>query len=61
MTQFILYSKICPNYNICDFEKVSDFVVNNNIKTLIDWASCRTLDRAEEDSETVTGVNIKGI
>ena len=56
-----LIFKDLPKLDICDFEKVSDFITNNNIKAVINCAAYTAVDRAEEDSETASEVNATGV
>ena len=53
--------KDLPELDICDFEKVSNFITNNNIKSVINCAAYTAVDRAEEDSETAKKVNFTGV
>ena len=56
-----LIFKDLPELDICDYEKVSDFVVKNNVKAIINCSAYTAVDRAEEDSDTARKVNATGV
>ena len=53
--------KDLPELDICNFEVLQAFIIDNNINAVINCAAYTAVDRAEEDAETVEQVNSMGV
>ena len=53
--------KDLPDLNICNFNLLQSFIIDNNINAAINCAAYTAVDRAEEDAETAEQVNSMGI
>ena len=53
--------KDLPELDICNFEALQAFIMDNNINVIINCAAYTTVDKAEEDSEIAEKVNSKGV
>ena len=56
----VVYADI-PDLDICNEDAVNTFVAINGIKVIINCAAYTAVDKAEEDAETASKVNAKGI
>jgi dTDP-4-dehydrorhamnose reductase len=56
---FIL--KDLPELDICNFEALQAFIMDNNINAVINCAAYTAVDKAEEDAEIAEKVNSKGV
>ena len=60
------YSKVdfifkdLPELNICNFEVLQAFIIDNNINAVINCAAYTAVDKAEEDVEIAEQVNARG-
>lgn len=50
-----------PELDICDIDAVNIFVLENNIKAIINCAAYTAVDKAEGDAENARKVNAKGV
>ena len=61
------YSKVdfifkdLPELNICNFEVLQAFIIDNNINAVINCAAYTAVDKAEEDAEIAEQVNSIGV
>ena len=53
--------KDLPELDICNFEALQAFIMDNNINTVINCAAYTAVDKAEEDAEIAEKVNSKGV
>lgn len=53
--------KDLPDLNICNFNLLQSFIIDNNINAVINCAAYTAVDRAEEDAETAEQVNSMGV
>ena len=53
--------KNLPELDICNFEVLQAFIIDNNINAVINCAAYTAVDRAEEDAETAEQVNSMGV
>jgi dTDP-4-dehydrorhamnose reductase len=53
--------KDLPDLNICNFNLLQSFIIDNNINAVINCAAYIAVDRAEEDAETAEQVNSMGV
>ena len=53
--------KNLPELDICNFEVLQAFIIDNNINAIINCAAYTAVDRAEEDAETAEQVNSMGV
>ena len=53
--------KDLPELDICNFEALQAFIMDNNINAIINCAAYTAVDKAEEDAEIVEKVNSKGV
>ena len=53
--------KNLPELDICNFEVLQAFIMDNNINAVINCAAYTAVDRAEEDAETAEQVNSMGV
>ena len=58
-TNFIF--KDLPNLDICDFNRLENFIVDNNINGVINCAAYTDVDKAEENAEVVKKINSDGV
>ena len=56
---FIL--KDLPDLDICNFEALQAFIMDNNINAVINCAAYTAVDKAEEDAENAERVNSMGV
>lgn len=56
----LVYADI-PNLDICNEDAVNTFVTINGIEAVINCAAYTAVDKAEEDAETASKVNAKGV
>ena len=56
-----LIFKDLPELDICNFEVLRAFIIDNNINAVINCAAYTAVDKAEEDVEIVEQVNAKGV
>ena len=53
--------KDLPELDICNFEALQAFILDNNINAVINCAAYTAVDNAEEDAEIAEKVNSKGV
>ena len=53
--------KDLPELDICNFEVLQAFIIDNNINAVINCAAYTAVDKAEEDEEIAEKVNSKGV
>ena len=53
--------KDLSDLNICNFNLLQSFIIDNNINAVINCAAYTAVDRAEEDAETAEQVNSMGV
>ena len=53
--------KDLPQFDICNFEVLQAFIINNNINAVINCAAYTAVDKAEEDAELAERVNSMGV
>ena len=53
--------KDLPELDICNFEALQAFIMDNNINAIINCVAYTAVDKAEEDAEIVEKVNSKGV
>ena len=53
--------KDLPDLDICNFEELQNFVINNNITAVINCAAYTAVDKAEEDEQIAKKVNAEGV
>tara|TARA_B110001452_G_C15217858_1_gene422275 strand:+ start:494 stop:1363 length:870 start_codon:yes stop_codon:yes gene_type:complete len=53
--------KDLPELDICNFEALQAFILDNNINAVINCAAYTAVDKAEEDAEIAEKVNSKGV
>jgi dTDP-4-dehydrorhamnose reductase len=53
--------KDLPELDICNFEALLAFIMDNNINAVINCAAYTAVDKAEEDAEIAEKVNSKGV
>jgi dTDP-4-dehydrorhamnose reductase len=53
--------KDLPELDICNFEVLQAFIIDNNINAVINCAAYTAVDKAEEDAEIAEKVNSKGV
>jgi dTDP-4-dehydrorhamnose reductase len=53
--------KDLPELDICNFEALQAFIMDNNINAVINCAAYTAVDKAEEDAEIAEKVNSKGV
>ena len=53
--------KDLPELDICNFEALQAFIMDNNINAIINCAAYTAVDKAEEDAEIAEKVNSKGV
>ena len=53
--------KDLPELDLCDFEVLQAFIIDHNINAVINCAAYTAVDKAEEDAETASKVNAKGV
>jgi len=53
--------KDLPDLNICNFNLLQSFIIDNNINAVINCAAYTAVDRAEEDAKTAEQVNSMGV
>ena len=53
--------KDLPDLNICNFNLLQSFIIENNINAIINCAAYTAVDKAEEDAEIAEKVNSKGV
>ena len=53
--------KDLPELDICNFEALQAFILDNNINAVINCAAYTAVDKAEEDAEIAEQVNSKGV
>ena len=53
--------KDLPGLDICDFDKLQNFIIKNNITTVINCAAYTAVDKAEEDEQIAKKVNTEGV
>jgi dTDP-4-dehydrorhamnose reductase len=56
-----LVFKDLPELDICNFEALQAFIMDNNINAVINCAAYTAVDKAEEDTEIAEKVNSKGV
>lgn len=56
-----LIFKDLPELNICDFELLQTFILDNKINAVINCAAYTAVDKAEEDTEIAEQVNSIGV
>ena len=56
-----LIFKDLPELDICNFEVLQAFIIDNNINAVINCAAYTAVDKAEEDAEIAEKVNSKGV
>ena len=53
--------KDLPDLDICNFNLLQSFIIDNNINTVINCAAYTAVDKAEEESTVATKVNYEGV
>ena len=53
--------KDLPDLNICNFNLLQSFIIDNNINTVINCAAYTAVDKAEENAEISEQVNSTGV
>ena len=53
--------KDLPEMDICDTEVLNTFIIDQHINAVINCAAYTAVDKAEEDLETASKVNVKGV
>ena len=53
--------KDLPELDICDTEVLNTFIIDQHINAVINCAAYTAVDKAEEDLETASKVNVKGV
>ena len=53
--------KDLPDLDICNFNLLQSFIIDNNINAVINCAAYTAVDKAEEDSIIATKVNYEGV
>ena len=53
--------KDLPDLNICNFNLLQSFIIDNNIDTVINCAAYTAVDKAEEESIIAAKVNSEGV
>ena len=53
--------KDLPSLDICNFNLIQSFIIDNNIKAVINCAAYTSVDKAEEDAEISEQVNSTGV
>ena len=53
--------KDLPELDICNFEALQAFIMDNNINAVINCAAYTAVDKAEQDAEIAEKVNSKGV
>jgi len=53
--------KDLPELDICNFEALQAFIMDNNINAIINCAAYTAVDKAEEEAEIAEKVNSKGV
>ena len=53
--------KDLPEMDICDTEVLNTFIIDQHINAVINCAGYTAVDKAEEDLETASKVNVKGV
>ena len=53
--------KDLPGLDICDFYELQNFIIKNNITTVINCAAYTAVDKAEEDEQIAKKVNTEGV
>ena len=56
-----LVFKDLPELDICNFNLLQSFIVDNNISAVINCAAYTSVDKAEQDAEIAKDVNSKGV
>ena len=56
-----LIFKDLPELDICNFQVLRAFIIDNNINAVINCAAYTAVDQAEEDAEIAEQVNAKGV
>lgn len=50
-----------PGLDICNFNSIKSFILENNISAVINCAAYTNVDKAEQDAEIAEDVNYKGV
>tara|TARA_Y100000766_G_scaffold138894_1_gene119415 strand:- start:965 stop:1840 length:876 start_codon:yes stop_codon:yes gene_type:complete len=58
---FNFFFQDLPDLDICDFNKLQTYIVNNNIKAVINCAAYTDVESAEHNSELAENINFKGV
>ena len=53
--------KDLPSLDICNFNLIQSFIIDNNIKAVINCAAYTSVDKAEQDAKIAEEVNTKGV
>ena len=56
-----MFLKIFLSLDICNFNLLQSFIIDNNINAVINCAAYTAVDRAEEDAEIAEQVNSMGV
>ena len=56
-----LVFKDLPALDICNFNLLQSFIIDNNINAVINCAAYTAVDKAEQKAETAEDVNSKGV
>ena len=56
-----LVFKDLPDLDICNFNLLQSFIIDNNINAVINCAAYTAVDKAEQDAEIAEEVNSKGV
>ncbi len=59
MVNFIF--KDLPDLDICNFDELQNFIIENNINAVINCAAYTAVDKAEEDEQIAKKVNSEGV
>jgi dTDP-4-dehydrorhamnose reductase len=55
------FFKDLPDIDICNFNELQSFIVNNKINAVINCAAYTAVDKAEEDKELAQKINAEGV
>ena len=60
-SQYNFFFEDSKSLDITDFEKVEEFIVENNIKAVINCAAYTAVDKAESEEQDAKNVNLLGV
>src|SRR6056300_875760 len=56
-----LVFKDLPELDICNFNQLQSFIIDNNINAVINCAAYTAVDKAEQNTEIAEDVNLRGV